>query len=111
VVPAGTQTVRITSRSFVPAPPSPDRRRLGVAIERFVFSGSGFRYVIEADCPALRDGFHDVERDGERIVRWTDGAAALPNPPLPCSMTLEIYLAYEAEYLLPPVELREAKYA
>jgi Hint domain len=113
-VPAGAQRVRITSRSFVPAetvPVSSDRRRLGVAIERFVFRGPDFRHVIEADYPDLRDGFHDVEGHGQDIMRWTDGAATLPYRPPSGSMRLELHLRFQPEYWLPPVDAREAVHA
>lgn len=102
-VPAGAQILRLVSRSAVPAEiraASTDKRRLGVAISRMMLSGHGQRHVIEADDPSLRDGFHDVERNGDLIWRWTNGAATLPYRPQPHAMTLDVQLSHWHEYWL-----------
>lgn len=108
-VPAEAQSLRLASRNVVPSVADP--RWLGVAISRLVFSGHGLRHVIDADDPALHDGFHDVERDGERVWRWTNGAATLPYRPLPYAMRLELHLAQQIHYWLPPAVTEQAQHA
>ena len=39
--------------------------------------------AIALDDPALRSGFHAVERNGARMWRWTDGDATIPEHLLP----------------------------
>jgi hypothetical protein len=71
-LPAGTRTVRLLSRVWVPAEAragADDRRRLGVAIGRLWLD----RREVALDSPALARGWHAPERDG----RWTDGDAEL----------------------------------
>ncbi len=99
VLPAGTDAVRIASRAVVPSALRPwldDRRRLGVAIGRIGLRARADRTEMPVDHPALVDGWHDVERDGVRQWRWTDGDALLP---LPAGTTMvEISLALRTHY-------------
>jgi hypothetical protein len=81
---------------------SPDRRRLGVGVERIVLGGAGLRVEIGPDCPALREGFHQ----DEGAHRWTDGLAHLPEEllrPFADAVTLEVQLiTTELRYRLDP---------
>lgn len=82
-VPHGACSVRLVSRSVVPAethPSSLDPRRLGVPVKRVVLRGGDLRIEIGADCAALSDGFHQPERSH----RWTDGGGAIPPRLLAC---------------------------
>ena len=84
VLPRGANAVRVVSRSASPAVRRPwldDRRRLGVAIQRIRFRRADALCEIPMDHPALACGWHDVERQGAALVRWTDGAAGLAVPP------------------------------
>ncbi|HXT08856.1 MAG TPA: Hint domain-containing protein [Roseiarcus sp.] len=95
--PAGVQTLRLRSRSAVPARltelDSADSRRLGVLVSRLEIDGRD----IALDDAALGDGWHAVERDGERQWRWSNGDAALP---LGRSLTLWLH-PLPAAYPLP----------
>ncbi|WP_158923797.1 Hint domain-containing protein [Acidisphaera sp. S103] len=77
-LPASARSVRIVSRSAVPAELglARDPRELGVAVRRLVLrQGTWFRAIALTD-PALQNGFHDPEpADG---IRWTNGDADLP---------------------------------
>ena len=75
---ASPAQLRILSRSAVPAELgiARDPRCLGVAIRRIsVIQGRQIR-MVEADDPALRDGFHPYECADH--LRWTSGDAAVP---------------------------------
>ena len=50
-----------------------DDRRLGVQIVAVVADGRD----VQLYSPEFAGGFHDCEEDGERLFRWTDGAATL----------------------------------
>jgi hypothetical protein len=70
--------LRICSRAAVPAElgVARDPRLLGVALRRLVVrQGARFR-TVNADDPALADGFHAFEPAGG--LRWTDGDAVVP---------------------------------
>jgi hypothetical protein len=76
-LPAGVRALAIASRRVVPAEAdaaAADQRALGVAVERIVVSGTGWRIEIGHDCPALCEGFHA----DEGTHRWTDGRGSLP---------------------------------
>jgi hypothetical protein len=79
--PASAKDVRLVSDTFSPAwtGESPDGRELGVRVKGLHIS-DGLRVHRETplDHPALDQGFHKVEREGEAILRWTDGDARLP---------------------------------
>jgi hypothetical protein len=84
VLPPVAAPVRIRSRSTAPCDVSPwidDRRQLGVAIGRIVFSGPAGVCELPVDHPSLRDGWWAAERDGAALRRWTNGNAELPVPP------------------------------
>jgi hypothetical protein len=74
----GAKTVRIVSRAAAPAElgVARDPRSLGVAVTRIAVSKAARLRVMEADDPALTDGFHAFEP--ALRLRWTDGGAALP---------------------------------
>ncbi len=56
-----------------------DHRILGVCVAGLRVGADLTRQCeIQLDDPALRVGFYGVERDGERIWRWTAGRARLP---------------------------------
>jgi hypothetical protein len=70
--------VRIVSRAAAPSELglARDPRCLGVALRRIaVWRGARVR-IVEADDPALAEGFHGFE--AENGFRWTDGDAAVP---------------------------------
>lgn len=70
VIPTGTADLRLVSPRFNV---DGDLRRLGVILSGLAVSdGSGWR-EIPLDHPFLYAGFHDLEREGERSWRWTDG--------------------------------------
>jgi len=96
--PAGVETLRLRSRSAIPARlaelDSADARRLGVLVSRLEIDGR----AIALDDAALCDGWHAVERQGERQWRWSNGDAALP---LGRSLTLWLH-PLPAAYPLPP---------
>jgi hypothetical protein len=98
-VPPGTDAVRLVSRAAAPSASRPwleDRRRLGVSVGRIKARCGTMLAEVPVDHPALRQGWHDVERAGARMWRWTDGNSYLPIPP--GTTTLEIVLAGLAEY-------------
>jgi hypothetical protein len=83
ILPRPAATVRIVSRWTVPAammPPTDDRRRLGVNVQRIVLQRGGDRAEMALDDPALADGWWAPERTGSAMARWTSGDAALPLP-------------------------------
>jgi len=86
-LPATARTVRLRSRSFIPAtldPATGDWRRLGAAIA-VTLNGA----TLAAPCFAA--GWHPPEADA--IWRWTDGEAVLALPVLtgPATLTLELF--------------------
>ena len=104
VLPRAAASVRLVSRACAPCDVAPwieDRRRLGIAVGRIVFSGSGDRCEVPVDHPDLLEGWWAAEWDGLRLWRWTNGNAALPVPP--DARMVEIHLAGENQYRLPAV--------
>ena len=102
-LPRGAQVIRIISRYGAPAFSQPwldDRRRLGVAVQRIRFRTNGELAEIPVDHPALRDGWHSVERHGTRLIRWTDGSATLRPPPelVGSGLVLELHLSGSMSY-------------
>ena len=71
-LPAGTDTVTLRSRDWVPAETVADAndcRRLGIAVAGLLLDGQ----PVPLDDARLLDGWHAPERHG----RWTDGAARI----------------------------------
>jgi hypothetical protein len=82
VVPSGRARVRLESRfSIADDPRAPclgDPRRLGVRVSEIAIRSDGGEVVFAADDPRLTTGWHDAERLGTALWRWTDGSAELP---------------------------------
>jgi hypothetical protein len=82
VVPPGTARVRLESRRSVPTDPRAPYlgagRRLGVRVTEIAIQTRAGEVVIPADDPRLITGWHEAERAGTRLWRWTDGSAELP---------------------------------
>lgn len=82
VVPAGVKSVSLVSRFCIPAdrmiPAERDTRRLGVSVHWIAIRSDNGESILAADHPALQDGWHESERDGNKLWRWTDGAASIP---------------------------------
>jgi hypothetical protein len=113
VLPRGTDEVRLLSRAQSPTEARPwleDRRQLGVRVKRIVLRGGDDVREVPVDHPDLTRGWWAVERDGQIISRWTDGAAVLPLPAMSGIVMLEIHLAGSMLYAvdLPEVRLTEA---
>jgi hypothetical protein len=70
--------LRIVSRAVVPQEfgLARDPRQLGIAITRIVVRQGGRLRLVDADDPALVDGFHAFEIDNG--FRWTGGDADVP---------------------------------
>ncbi len=70
--------LRIISRAGVPQElgSARDPRPLGIAITRITVRQASRLRLIDADDPALADGFHAFEADNG--FRWTDGDAGVP---------------------------------
>jgi hypothetical protein len=106
-VPRGADGIQVISRSGSPAVSRPwldDHRQLGVGIQRMRFRAAGGLSEVAMDHPALIQGWHAVERLGNRLFRWTDGAATLT---VPSDMTaaggiLELHLSGTVPY---PMEM------
>ncbi len=82
MVPAGVSSVALMSRFCIPADRmvagNRDTRRLGVQVNWIAIRASNAETVIPADHPNLTDGWNDVEKEGNDLWRWTDGAATIP---------------------------------
>lgn len=106
-LPSGCRIVRIRSRSCIPAQFGEvrDPRRLGVALRRVALWQGRAVTVVEADHPALADGFYDYEpNEGHR---WTDGDAGLPPFLFAGSSTageLELSVVYARQYTVERVQ-------
>jgi autotransporter passenger strand-loop-strand repeat protein len=95
-LPAGATGIRLLSRGAAPAhvrDDSDDTRRLGVAVARIVLDGK----PIALTDGRLGPGWHDVERDGSKAWRWTNGDAALA---LAGGRSLDIEVAMTERYWL-----------
>jgi hypothetical protein len=80
--PASASDVCLRSDSFSPDDLNghDDRRRLGLNIRSLTLqSEDGEMRRIALDDERLGKGFHDVERHGDLLWRWSDGAASLPD--------------------------------
>jgi hypothetical protein len=81
VLPDGCDTVRLLSRSSAPADIEPwrgDSRTLGLSVRRITVRDGAMATDIALDHPDLCEGWWDVERHGDTMVRWTNGDAVLP---------------------------------
>jgi hypothetical protein len=105
VLPRRVASTRLVSRASAPADLVPyydDRRRLGVAVSRIIMRSGADQNEIPVDHPMLSRGWHEVERDGTQLRRWTDGDALLP---IACGaedgpLTLEVRTASTHRYRL-----------
>ncbi len=107
-VPAGVRSLRLRSRSFVPADMRPfagDWRRLGMAVGRLVLQVGTERREIAMDSPELCRGWHDAERIDGAIWRWTDGDAVLPVTGAENGCMVEVHLHASGDY---PLESNDA---
>jgi serralysin len=102
-LPLGCGRLHIRSRSAVPVEVrahSDDRRRLGVAVSRITLSNGYERWELPVDHPNLLHGWHAIERRGERLWRWTDGAALVLLPqPVQGGTLCEIHISGQLPYL------------
>jgi antigen 43 len=83
IVPSGARSVRLESRFGIPSDVAApylvdDGRRLGLRVSEIKVRSTTDEIVIAVDDPRLVKGWHDVERAGADIWRWTDGSAELP---------------------------------
>lgn len=81
VLPRQAASARLASRASAPAdivPYHDDRRLLGVAVSRIILRSGADQTEIPVDHPLLTRGWHDVERAGTELCRWTNGDAHLP---------------------------------
>ena len=83
ILPTGLEAVRLVSRAALPTDTRPwleDRRRLGVLVSSITLhSACGrARQEIPMDHPGLTQGWWQVERDGIKLLRWTNGDATVP---------------------------------
>ena len=85
MLPPPTGGLRLRSRGTRPAmvDDCTDRRRLGFCLFGLEVRSASASIAIALDDPALRSGFHAVERNGARMWRWTDGDATIPEHLLP----------------------------
>ncbi len=70
-----------------------------MCVRRIVLRGAGEIRENPVDHPDLVTGWWEIERDGRMMSRWTDGAAALPLPPMHGPILLEIHLAGAMTYV------------
>ena len=80
-LPAGVESVRLTSRATVPShllAYRDDWRQLGVAVRRITVRSSEGVVELPPDHPGLTRGWYAVERDDATMWRWMDGNAVLP---------------------------------
>ena len=100
-LPRNAEAVRLVSRAAAPTEARPwldDRRRLGVQVTRIVLRDAADVREVPVDHPDLHDGWWAVERDGEALRRWTDGAALLPLPAIHGPTMLELHLGGTMTY-------------
>jgi hypothetical protein len=102
-LPRGAAEVRLISRAEPANRARPwleDRRTLGVRVSRIVLRGADHVLDVPVDHPGLHKGWWAVERDGSRLLRWTDGDAVVPLPSMPDMAVLEIHLGGAMTYVL-----------
>jgi hypothetical protein len=101
MLPRDVREVSLLSRAQAPTEARPwleDRRRLGIRVKRIVLRGMNERREIPMDHPSLTEGWWGIERDGQMMTRWTDGAAVIPLPAMDGPVMLEVHLAGEMIY-------------
>jgi hypothetical protein len=115
-LPGDVHDLRIVSRSHVPSSvnsESEDSRRLGVCLSSIVLHAGGVAREISVGDPALGEGFHPMETNGEAAWRWTDGDArlsvALLNGAATTSASLEMKLLWPGSYWIRPEPLPVAQ--
>ena len=102
--------VRLMSRSMMPSELRPwidDRRRLGVMVHRMVLKYDDVVECIVPDDPRLGRGWWEVEGDGIRAWRWTDGDAVLWLPSVHAAIlevTVTCAVAYPVRLVSPEAE-------
>ena len=109
VLPNAGATVRLVSRSAVPAETRPwvaDDRRLGVMLSNVTVRSSASVLPIPLDHPALAESWWQPERHGPTMLRrWTNGDALLKLADAhliqPGACLLEIEIAATLSYPLP----------
>ena len=98
--------MRLISRSGAPSdlvPYPADRRRLGVAVQRITVRSRDGLNEIPPDHPGLSRGWHEAERDGGLVWRWTNGDAVVPLSEVTGPAVLEIQLAGTMSYVVDAV--------
>ena len=94
-VPAGAAEVGLRSTcGWVPG----DIRRLGALVTRFAIGEE----ELDLAGPRFGKGFHPTERHGARLVRWTNGEAAVAIAPKPAARWCEIEVAAIIAETAPP---------
>jgi hypothetical protein len=97
VVPPGRKTVWLKTAPPAgncadrPGAAGPDDHRKGLRIGRLVIRSGEIDTVFAADDPRLTTGWHEPERAGDMIWRWTDEAALLPWPGGPGPMIVTVH--------------------
>ncbi|HET7881962.1 MAG TPA: Hint domain-containing protein, partial [Acetobacteraceae bacterium] len=115
-LPRAASQVRLVSRTAAPADARPwldDRRQLGVRVTRLVVRSSGDLRDIALDGPDLKQGWWEVERDGNVMGRWTEGDAMLTLPTQTGPRMLEVHIGQDLTYPVesPAEEARKAAVA
>jgi len=109
-IPANVRSVSLMSRFCIPAdrmvPNMRDDRRLGVRVSWIAIRSGNGEIILSADNPALRNGWHDVERLDKSIWRWTDGAATIPWENLASPAVLTVCCSSMDQYPLYDDKLR-----
>ncbi len=85
-----------------------DRRRLGVRVARIVLRAADEVREIPVDHPDFGEGWWAIERNGQLMSRWTNGAAVLPLPAQRGDTMLEIHLAGTMTYAVEAASVDEA---
>jgi hypothetical protein len=84
----------LQSRHAVPSDDRPwidDQRQLGVKVQRMILSSTAGIRTIPIDHPDLCNGWWDTEHDGNAMMRWTNGAAAIAiTSSTPCRFEVEV---------------------
>jgi hypothetical protein len=103
VLPRRATNVRLASRATAPSRINgwhDEQRVLGVALRTTTIRTRNGAEVLPADHPALSDGWHAAETQGQAIWRWTNGNAALPVAAMDEAVIVEVQLADTTTYIL-----------
>jgi hypothetical protein len=112
VLPRRASVIRLLSRSGHATDARPwidDDRRLGIYVARITWHGPDGVRDMPLDHPGVDEGWWDVEVDGHRLRRWTDGNALLP--PWPGAVMVEVYWGADMSYRLDQDETWTAQLA